>query len=579
MKQKSIILSVIILMLLVPGATPVSYEGAAAVSASFPDAGLYVATNSFPRNTMVELTNLGTGQTVRAIVSSGLESPGLLAEISREAADAVGLPARTYGRIRLRAVSDPLAAPAQNPDSRRSGDPDYDPRAAVAQYGAPTPAPNYGYTPPPNYGYTPQAAPSSDALLAIERQIDALRKEVEAERRDAEAARKEMRMYFSGSGRQGGYEQPRSDNRYDDYPRNPSPREEPRNPPPREEPRYAPPPGQNEDIARIREEAQNARKIAEEAKKDAEKANKAAEDAMKKAEDTKSSLTEKEIANYNDQIAQLRKELNDAKEETRNANLQLSLIKAEAEDSAKKSAKELEDIKNQITQLNNEAEDAKKKAEEANAEIQRLKEEAAAGKASADAAKEAARLTEEAKKSAEEVLVDSEKVAETAAESLEPKEYAKIQKELEEIRKLAQRALDIAEETKQQIDTAIADGKIPQGSYDYRMKQDYDRPPVYDYDNRNPQFFSVPTVPRLTKGKYYIQVAAFDAYKEKIPNVEQELSNLKYAYPSLTVLYEYGQSHYRILVGPVNQGEAGMLLKRLQSSGYKQAFLAPKHYY
>ncbi|MDR2209998.1 MAG: SPOR domain-containing protein [Spirochaetaceae bacterium] len=107
------------------------WEGAAAVSGDFPEEGLYVATNAFPRNTVVDLTNLETGKTVRVIVSAGLDTPGLLALVSREAAVAVGLQSRTIGRIRMIQPSDPIAFSRFTEDHLRSGDPDYDPLAAV----------------------------------------------------------------------------------------------------------------------------------------------------------------------------------------------------------------------------------------------------------------------------------------------------------------------------------------------------------------------------------------------------------------------------------------------------------------
>ncbi|MDR1390376.1 MAG: SPOR domain-containing protein [Treponema sp.] len=123
------------------------WEGAAAVSAEFP-AGLYVATNSFPRNTVVDVTNLETGKTVRAIVSAGLESPGLLALLSREAAEKISLQSRSIGRIRMTQPSDPIAYSRFTEDHLRSGDPDYDPRAALESYGDPV------------YAQTPETAPA-----------------------------------------------------------------------------------------------------------------------------------------------------------------------------------------------------------------------------------------------------------------------------------------------------------------------------------------------------------------------------------------------------------------------------------
>jgi hypothetical protein len=116
------------------------WEGAAAVSSGgeFPDSGFYLATNSFPRNTVVDITNLETGKTVRAIVATGLDSPGLLAVVSKECADAIGMRNRSIGRIRMIQPADPIAFSRFGEESLRSGDPDYDPEAALKAYGEET---------------------------------------------------------------------------------------------------------------------------------------------------------------------------------------------------------------------------------------------------------------------------------------------------------------------------------------------------------------------------------------------------------------------------------------------------------
>ncbi|MDR2143583.1 MAG: septal ring lytic transglycosylase RlpA family protein, partial [Treponema sp.] len=113
------------------------WEGAAAVSSGgeFPDSGFYVATNSFPRNTVVDITNLETGKTVRGIVAANLDSPGLLAIISKECAEAVGLQNRSIGRIRMIQPADPIAFSRFGEENLVSGDPDYDPEAALKAYG------------------------------------------------------------------------------------------------------------------------------------------------------------------------------------------------------------------------------------------------------------------------------------------------------------------------------------------------------------------------------------------------------------------------------------------------------------
>jgi hypothetical protein len=118
------------LMLLAQGVY--AWEGAGAVSTDLPDTGRFIATNSFPTNSLVLLTNLETEEEVEVKVYSRLTVPGgLLAEISREAAVAIGLQSRSIGRIRLTALSDPAVISRLSDDRLRSGDPDYDPKAAL----------------------------------------------------------------------------------------------------------------------------------------------------------------------------------------------------------------------------------------------------------------------------------------------------------------------------------------------------------------------------------------------------------------------------------------------------------------
>jgi hypothetical protein len=85
------------------------WEGTAGVSQALPETGHYAATNSFPVNTVVYITNLETGKTIHLVVSSGLESSGLLALLSRDAADTIGLQGGTMGRIRMGQFTDEMA--------------------------------------------------------------------------------------------------------------------------------------------------------------------------------------------------------------------------------------------------------------------------------------------------------------------------------------------------------------------------------------------------------------------------------------------------------------------------------------
>lgn len=110
------------------------WEGAAAVglNGELPEGGFYVATKSFPRNTVVDVTNLESGKTIRAIVASTLDSPGLLTVLSREAAEVIGLQSRSVGRVRMTMPSDPVAFSRFTEGLGSNGDPDFDPRASVA---------------------------------------------------------------------------------------------------------------------------------------------------------------------------------------------------------------------------------------------------------------------------------------------------------------------------------------------------------------------------------------------------------------------------------------------------------------
>jgi len=99
------------------------WEGAAAVGENFPETGLFLATNTFPVNTIVEVVNLENDKTVNLIVSSSLENSGVLALLSKDAAECIGL--NSSGRIRMRENDDQLSY--SGPGERRffSGDPNY----------------------------------------------------------------------------------------------------------------------------------------------------------------------------------------------------------------------------------------------------------------------------------------------------------------------------------------------------------------------------------------------------------------------------------------------------------------------
>lgn len=178
MKKYMLFLAVPVIMAVMTSGSV--WEGAAALGTNgeLPDSGYYAASSSFPRNTVVDVTNLETRKTVRVIIAGPLESPGLLALLSRDAASSIGLSGRSVGRIRISQPADPVAFSRFTGESALSGDTDFDPRAAVAANyphilgpvdtaaqslpGASVPASSTGIVDLPPGGFIPAAAGSPD---------------------------------------------------------------------------------------------------------------------------------------------------------------------------------------------------------------------------------------------------------------------------------------------------------------------------------------------------------------------------------------------------------------------------------
>jgi hypothetical protein len=79
------------------------WEGTAAVAPKeeLPREGFFAATNTFPLNTEVYISNLTNGKTIRAVVTAGLDSPAFLAMLSRDAAVAMEIEDQAVARVRL----------------------------------------------------------------------------------------------------------------------------------------------------------------------------------------------------------------------------------------------------------------------------------------------------------------------------------------------------------------------------------------------------------------------------------------------------------------------------------------------
>jgi cell division septation protein DedD len=85
-----------------------------------------------------------------------------------------------------------------------------------------------------------------------------------------------------------------------------------------------------------------------------------------------------------------------------------------------------------------------------------------------------------------------------------------------------------------------------------------------------PENFGAPVIEKLRKGSYYVQVAALS--KEQL--VQDTVHQLGSKYP--VAVQRAGTPEkplYRVLVGPINQGESAALLQRFKKSGYPDAFI------
>jgi hypothetical protein len=126
MKKRLIIAFIVVAsILLFLGASP--WEGTAAIAPNgeLPATGYYIATNAYPRNTVVDITNLETGKSTRVIVSNTLTNPGLLAVVSRQAGELIGMRTGSVSRMRMIQPTDPMAY-MRFTQSMRDGNPEFD---------------------------------------------------------------------------------------------------------------------------------------------------------------------------------------------------------------------------------------------------------------------------------------------------------------------------------------------------------------------------------------------------------------------------------------------------------------------
>ncbi len=113
------------------------WEGNASMSrfGEFPNKGYYAASNSFERNTIIEVENLENGKKTTVIVADRLESGGLFLLLSREAAEDLGIQQDELARVRVSiARSEGTDIVVTADDRPFNADPDINPSAELEEY-------------------------------------------------------------------------------------------------------------------------------------------------------------------------------------------------------------------------------------------------------------------------------------------------------------------------------------------------------------------------------------------------------------------------------------------------------------
>lgn len=114
-----------------------TWEGNAGTGAAsdFPGPGLYARSDMFPRNTLVQIENLETGSSVRAVITGSSGVPGLVAVLSPDTASALNIRQGAVIRVRIHIpapVSEKPAPGTLATDDRLAvTDPDVNPEMAV----------------------------------------------------------------------------------------------------------------------------------------------------------------------------------------------------------------------------------------------------------------------------------------------------------------------------------------------------------------------------------------------------------------------------------------------------------------
>jgi hypothetical protein len=159
-------MAVIALVAISPVFAQDAWSGTAIVGryGEFPPGGLYAASNTFPVNSMVDVTDDATGRSVRVIVVKRVEDPGVFLLLSEDAADALRMSSEGRASVTTRPVRMPgLTAINPSFDMPFHPDPDVNPAASAGD-------PNIGILISPEE--EPEPEPEPEIALEAEPRVD-----------------------------------------------------------------------------------------------------------------------------------------------------------------------------------------------------------------------------------------------------------------------------------------------------------------------------------------------------------------------------------------------------------------------
>lgn len=137
--KKIAVLSLAVVLLFSQGYLWAVWEGNAGIGSSgnFPDSGMYALSDMFPKNTLIDIQNLETGLSVRAVVVGLSGIPGLVASVSPEVAHTLNIKEGSVSRVRISIPLDTQEIAVGGVENVSGGgvetaDPDFNPAALVA---------------------------------------------------------------------------------------------------------------------------------------------------------------------------------------------------------------------------------------------------------------------------------------------------------------------------------------------------------------------------------------------------------------------------------------------------------------